>query len=202
MPPNNEMVKITDGLAPLARPPLLLTESADEYAALVAALRQGIKRRGVIAQIYLEDMAAIIWEIQRLRRCKTATVNNAFRPALQSLLYKVLHTQGTIETLVDRRERVELADGWFDSQEGREEILAILKRFGLDETAIEAEAIRLTWSDLEMIERMQASLRLRLDKTLGCIAEYGEELGDQAREVSNRILTNDDATAFAADEAA
>ena len=70
MSSNNQTAPATDGLVPLARPPLLMTKSADELAALLSALRQEIKPDGIIENIYLEDLAAIVWEILRFRRYK------------------------------------------------------------------------------------------------------------------------------------
>ena len=73
-----------------AKPPLLITESASEFASLRAALEQEIKPNGVIEQIYLEDMANIIWDILRLRRCKTGIINNAMCAALEGILEQLL----------------------------------------------------------------------------------------------------------------
>jgi hypothetical protein len=69
--------------------------------------------------------------------------------------------------------------------------MAILHEFDLDETAIEAEAVRLTWSDLELLDKMQASLRSRLDKALRSVADYRDSLARQMRQSSDRILEND-----------
>ena len=67
-------------VALFAPPPLLITESADEFAALLAALQQEIKPNGIIEQIYLHDLAAIVWELQRMRRYRTGIVNNPSGP--------------------------------------------------------------------------------------------------------------------------
>jgi hypothetical protein len=197
MPPNNEVIK--NGLAPLARPPLLLTESADEYAALLASLWEEIKPTGPVEQFYVEEIAAIIWEIQRLRRCKVDTITKAIRPALRDLLRAAFYIPDSPATF---RDVADLVDNWFRTQKGKKEVLKILVQYGLDETAIEAEAIKLSSSDLEMIERMQTSQRLRLDRTFGCIVDYRKEFGNRVRQGSNRILENDDTIAIAASEAA
>src|SRR5262249_55774752 len=42
----------------------------------------------------------------------------------------------------------------------------------IDESAIEAEAVRRSSSDLELLDRMLTSLESRRDKALGCVAEY------------------------------
>jgi hypothetical protein len=191
MSSNNQIAPATDGLVPLARPPLLMTESADEFAALLAALRQEIKPNGMIENIYLEDLAAIVWEIQRLRRCKAGIVNNNFRAALKSLLNQLLVTPNILERIESEAEAEALADGWFVSRKAEKRVRAILRQFDLDETAIEAEAIRQSWSDLELIDKMQMSLRSRLDKALRSVADYRDGLARQMRQSSDRILEND-----------
>ena len=192
MSSNNQTAGATGQLAPFARPPLLITESADEFAALLAALRQEIKPNGMIENIYVEDLAAIVWEIQRLRRCKAGIVNNAFRAALQSLLKQLLATPNILERLESEAEAVALADGWFANRKTeKQKVMAILHEFDLDETAIEAEAVRLTWSDLELLDKMHASLRSRLDKALRSVADYRDSLARQMRQSSDRILEND-----------
>jgi hypothetical protein len=47
-----------------------MSESADEFASLRTALELEIKPKGIVEQIYVDDIAAIVWEIRRLRRCK------------------------------------------------------------------------------------------------------------------------------------
>src|SRR5262245_52633092 len=64
----------------------------------------------------------------------------------------------------------------------------ILSRFELDESAIEAEAIRRSSSDLELLDRMLTSLESRRNKALGCVAEYRASLGQQLRESADRII--------------
>jgi hypothetical protein len=65
----------------LSAPPLLMSESADEFASLRTALELEIKPKGIVEQIYVDDIAAIVWEIRRLRRCKTSIINTGFRAA-------------------------------------------------------------------------------------------------------------------------
>src|SRR5262249_19317311 len=87
MRPRNE-------LALLPKLPLLITESADEFDALRDAFDQEIKPRGIIEQMYVDDICAIVWEIRRLRRCKVVIINAAFRSALEHLLEQLLRQPG------------------------------------------------------------------------------------------------------------
>jgi hypothetical protein len=81
-----------------------------------------------------------------------------------------------------------LAQAWFTDQEAKKQVSETLSRFNLDESAIEAEAIRRSSSDLELLDRMQTSLESRRNKALGCVAEYRASLAHQLRDSADRII--------------
>src|SRR4029453_8977503 len=104
MRPRNE-------LSLLPKMPLLITESADEFDALRDTFEQEIKPHGIIEQMYVHDICAIVWEILRLRRCKVVIINSAFRSALEELLKQLLREPGQHEEVEDEAEA--LAQAWF-----------------------------------------------------------------------------------------
>ena len=171
----------------LPKLPLLITEAADEFDALRDAFEQEIKPRGIIEHMYVHDISSIVWEILRLRRCKVVIINSAFRSALQDLLKQVLRQPGQYEHHV-KDEAEALAHAWFTDQEAKKQVSETLSRFRLDESAIEAEAIRRSSSDLELLDRMLTSLESRRDKALGCVAQYRASLAHQLRESADRII--------------
>jgi hypothetical protein len=177
----------TNELTLLPKLPLLITESADEFDALRDAFEQEIKPRGIIERIYVHDISAIVWEILRMRRCKVVIINLALRSALQSLLKQLLRQPGQYEYDVEDEAQT-LAQSWFTVQEAKKQVSEILSRFDLDESAIEAEAIRKSSADLELLDRMLASLETRRNKALGCVAEYRASLAQQLRESADRII--------------
>jgi hypothetical protein len=194
MRPRNE-------LALLPKVPVLITESADEFDALRDAFEREIKPRGIIEQMYVHDICAIVWEILRLRRCKVVSINSAFRSALEDLLERLLIEPGQYS--LDRRQRIRaqvLAHLWFTDKEAKKEadkeakkeVSEILSEFELDESAIEAEAIRKSTAALELLDRMLSSLESRRDKALGCVAEYRASLARQLRESADRIIDGKD----------
>src|SRR6478735_8675252 len=85
------MTRSSDGieLTLFSKPQLLITESAADFAALNAALMEEIKPRGTIERLYVDDIAALVWEILRLRRCKAVIVNIAFKAALSDTVYRL-----------------------------------------------------------------------------------------------------------------
>src|SRR5215470_16774390 len=118
----------------LPKLPLLITESADEFDALRDAFEQEIKPRGIIEQMYVHDISAIVWEILRLRRCKVVIINSAFRSALQNLLRQVLRQPGQSEYEAEDEVQT-LAQSWFSDQEAKKQVSEILSQFDLDESA-------------------------------------------------------------------
>jgi hypothetical protein len=181
----------TTELTLLPKLPLLITESADEFDALRDAFEREIKPRGVIEQMYVHDISSIVWEILRLRRCKVVIINAAFRTALEILLVQLLKQPGQYEHEV-RGEAQVLAEAWFTDKEVKKQISEMLNQFELDESVIEAEAIRKSSSDLELLERMLTSLESRRDKALGCVVQYRASLAHQLRESSDRIIDGKD----------
>src|SRR5262245_10674551 len=158
----------------LPKLPLLITESADEFDALRDAFEREIKPQGIIEQMYVHDFSSIVWEIRRLRRCKVVIINSAFRSALCSLLTDLRQPD---QYDCDEEDEAEaLAQAWFTDQEAKKQVSETLSRFNLDESAIEAEAIRRSSSDLELLDRMLTSLESRCNKALRCVAEYRASL--------------------------
>src|SRR5262245_4477259 len=180
----------TNELTLLPKLPLLITESADEFDALQDAFEQEIKPRGIIEQMYVHDISSIVWESLRLRRCKVVIINAAFSSALENLLVQ-LREPGQ-QDFHARGQARELAHAWFTDQEAKKQVLEILSRFDLGESAIEAEAIRSSSADLELLDRMLTSLESRRDKALGCVAQYRASLAHQLRESSDRVTGGKD----------
>lgn len=171
----------------LPSPPLLKSESIDEFDAIQQALATEIEPHGIIEDMYLADVGAILWEILRLRRCKSVIINAGFRPALENILVQLLRAPSDLNYSV-RNQAEDIAVRWFSDPEIKKQVREILNRFGLDESAIEAEAIRISSADLERLDRMLMSLEKRRDKALRCIGEYRDALARRLKESSDRII--------------
>jgi hypothetical protein len=173
----------------LPQPPLLITESASEFAALCEEFEQEFKPRGIIERTYVSDICSMTWEIWRIRRCKTTIINAAFRKALSEIL---LQAFGGYLTPGAEQKAEALAKRWFTDQEAKKQVSNLLAKSQLDETAIEAKAIQMSSSDLELIDKMLASLEARRTKAWHCIAEYRVALAQQLRRSSDRIIEGKD----------
>jgi hypothetical protein len=167
--------------------PLLSAESEAEFNNIRDALTQEIRPSGIIDQMWVDDIACGIWETARLRRCKAGIINAAFVPALKRVLTELLRHSGA--SLPDASEQAaKLAGAWFTERAAKKEAYRLLKKFRLDEMAIEAEAIRHSLEDLEVIDRLLASLEARRNRALRCLTEYREILATKLKQSSKQIL--------------
>jgi hypothetical protein len=167
-----------------SKPPVLRSESADEYTSLYKKLVEEIRPQGAIEAVYVEEITDLIWDIQRLRNCKVNVIHQTLRRALGSLLSQLL-------PLDEKIKAQGLADRWFEDTTAKEAVSKILKRFDLDESAIEAEAIKLTSDQLEWLDKALVLASSRLDKSLRFIKSYRVGFADDVRRHSDRLLMAD-----------
>jgi len=172
--------------------PLLINESADEFASLRKELKNEIQPEGAIEQMYVDDFAILIWEILRLRRYKTILIDSHRRDALRGILVELLCDDDYDQPYDKMLDAKDLARNWFDSKKAQARVAKLLRKFQMDEGAIEAEAFRLCSEDLERLDRMLTALEFRRDKALRCIADYRQIFSKQLRQAGDRILDNDD----------
>ena len=173
-------------LALLPNTPLLISESEDEFEALRSNLIEEINPRGIIEHMCVADIAEIVWESRRLHRCKAVMINMHYSAALKSLLRNVL-----VGDVVDYDHAEVLAQTWFTDKKAKKEVAEILRRFHLDESAIEAQAIKSVASELEILDKRLMSLETRRNRAIRNIAEYRESFARKVRESSDRIIEAD-----------
>jgi hypothetical protein len=166
---------------PLSQPAILMTESKEDYQDLQTSLEHEIMPRSFVESIYVADIAALTWDILRLRRCKAGIINAAFDKALQNLLEPLF-------SVFDSSAAENLARRWFTDSKAKKEVAELLRKVRLDEFAIEAEAVRLSSSDLEALDRMLSAYESRRNKALRGIEDYRVGFAKTVRASSDRVL--------------
>jgi hypothetical protein len=171
----------------LPQTPLLISESADEFDRIRDALDQEIEPRGIIEQMYVSDIACLIWEILRLRRCKAALINSQIHAALITVLTQILREpgQGGFEVEAEAKK---LAYAWNNNKVARRRVLKLLAQKQLDESAIEAEAIQKLSTEIEQLDRMLTSSESRRNKALRAISEYRGGLARQLGHSTDQLI--------------
>lgn len=150
---------------------LLVTECAKDFARRHKKLSDQVGRVGAVGDAYVDDLAHTRWEIDRFNRIAAGLLNNACRQALENLLKQVLSRED-FETHLDREHAAEdLAKRYFEDKEVKADVSELLRKFRLDEAAIEAEAFRLCAAELEAVNRIVAFKQVRCDKNLFVLSE-------------------------------
>jgi uncharacterized protein YecE (DUF72 family) len=123
----------------LQTPPLLRSESAEEFNAFCENLNDEIKPQGPIERMYADEFAYICWDILRFRRAKAIMIDVGSRRALERLLQQI-ESNSTLHNIGDSPEEVSWL--YFRNASAKQAVLQIMELCQLDETAIAAQAIQ------------------------------------------------------------
>jgi hypothetical protein len=160
-------------------PPLLITESQEEFSRIREDLYQEINPVGIIEQMYVDEIADLVWQILRLKRCKAGVTNLAFHEASARILGQLMDAGPDV------------ARDWISDPEIAKQVETGLATYKLDGSVIIAEAIKKSSYELERIETLLASLETRRDRALLRIAQYRGELGAVLRKASGRLIESE-----------
>jgi len=167
--------------------PVLPVESAEEFDHLHKAFKDEIKPRGTIELEQVDELTCLAWDIRRFRCAKTELIKSKFPCAIRNLLRQVSKQSGH-SVLSANVEADKFAYQWFADEGAKKKVRELLRYFYLDEFAIEAEAIRLSRSDVEELDRLLASLEWRFKKTLRFVAKLRGGFGRHLRDNLDRII--------------
>ena len=148
------------------RSPLLPTESVEEYERDRCAMKEAIKPRDAIEQIYCDDLVDERLQTARLRRWRTAMMKTAFAEAVYAVLRDLDELENIDVDYVVREACIDSGD--------KAALSEILARHGLDVSAIELEAFRRCAPDLITIDQLLTSHSSRRDKAVQMISVLGE----------------------------
>ena len=190
-------------LAVLMPPPVLITESMEEFNRFHNALKDELQIVGTVEHLMLNDIAELGWGIRRYRCAKVSLINSAMVPALKKLLRPLVkipaervapRAEGVLLTLDLEAERAldeeahRLAHQWLVDEDTRKLVFEMLEGNKLDEYAIEAEAMRIVAPELEKFDRLLASHEWRLSKALRSLAEFRGGFGRHLRASVDQVI--------------
>jgi hypothetical protein len=181
-------------------PSLLRSESLDDFETFNDELKKTLWPRDFIEEMYVADILRYEWEIIRLNRAKTEIIKLTYPEAIQSLLRKLSPSLGpSLNGIIDEAPlepehgaREELALDWSANRGAQRTIRTFLKRFKLDDHAIEAEAIILSMTSLEKLEAMVSVLQRGRDRAFQALHCYRASYAASVRKTINEI-TDDEA---------
>jgi hypothetical protein len=155
-------------LRPRISPASLLTESAERLEAKRDKLRAALYPKNRLEELYCDQSDHASNAIERLQRCGPAIINMAMPDALFCILGRLA---------VERERAIVLVEEWISGDPtARSEVSTMLQNSGLDESAIEAEAILKCLPTLIALTQLQASQIAIRDKGLSGLAFCREVL--------------------------
>ena len=133
---------------------LLSTESEEQFENERRGFESSIKPRNSIEKMYTDEISHACWQISRLRRIAAAILTLALRDGLFDIL--------TVQTSeLDRENAIVLVERWTSGDaSAKADVSRILKKHGLDESAIEAAAFLRSLRDQLAIEQLQEFIRV------------------------------------------
>ncbi len=111
----------------------------------------------------VSDITYHFWEQQRLRSCSDAVVEAAHRDALRRLIMPMLnHCEPLAEAYADAY--FGTADKERDPALDKQEVIALLEKHGLDESAIDVAAIEVSLGTLMRLEALSSKHEIRREE--------------------------------------
>lgn len=156
-------------------PPLIEGEDPAVYEALAGRISAAVEPRDVIEEIWVRDISDNLWEILRLRRLKAKLMHSASRLELAEALRR----------LTGKPSVSDLIDGWARRDAAMvEKVNAVLKRAGLDQEAILAQALEVKLDTFERIDRMIMQSEARRNLILREIDRHRDVLAQRLRDAA------------------
>jgi hypothetical protein len=164
---------VVPSVGPVITTSILITEDPDEFERRREAFIAEIAPRGYIERMYAEDFSDACWEIRRIKRSKTSVLNLAFKKALHGVLCELIKAPANfLDDLKVSFEAQSLADSWFSSEKAKAEVRALLAKFLIDESAVEARALVDASRQYKEMDRLLSDLERRRDNALAQLARY------------------------------
>jgi hypothetical protein len=162
----------------LGPPPLLEGEDAGAFEDLYERFRSVVTPRDFLEEVWVRDIVDIIWGMFRLKRLKAALMRAYADEGIKKLLGSAI--PGLFSDHIVKR--------WARRDRNAvEEVDEVLKRAGMDQEGIAAQAIAARVSVFESIERMIMQGESRRNAMLREIDRHRDGIAQRLREVVTQI---------------
>jgi hypothetical protein len=135
--------------------PVLNSEEQNMYWALYESIVKALKPDDPHEYLLMKTIADCDWQTIRYERAKSRIIDLKFKEALKNVL-RPLMEKGTI-LISPEHDADGLSRDWYADEETKRTIKDHLCDYGLDELAVEAEAIRLAMKELAALEQLVQS---------------------------------------------
>lgn len=188
-------VKPPAGLAKLfADPPLIASETREDYDSLFDAIAAAAKPKDAIAWLFVRDITDLSWEIRRERSQKLQVIKSAQEDEVRGLLTPTRSFTGELK-LFDVQEVDPAAEKiaeeirqWSTDPKARRKIAKKLADMGYDAAEILTRALNEAADCIDAIDRRIATYELRRMAALRAIEHYSETLARRLEALSSEAI--------------
>jgi hypothetical protein len=174
-----------------AGPPPLLIDGEDgaEYGAMLARILGFVKPADMLEEMCVQEVADLIWELQRLRRLKVALIRATTRRLLQEMLRPIIYSDRQPGSSSEDypNERV-LAVGWAAGErKAVERVRKLLGSCGSSIESVVAQAMASRMDEIERIDRMIVMAEQRRAAALRAVEGRRARLAAELRRVASEM---------------
>jgi hypothetical protein len=171
-------------------PPLLSTEHREHFEGILAQLVVAIAPANTIEQMWVYDVAVLVWEMMRLRRYKTMFIERKLGDAASRIAREFLgddeEADETEDSQLDNNEPDDIR--YLRDGQPRRRLTDALAERNLTTDVIDAEAFRSASYLIEELEPMLASLQARRDSIIREIGTYRESLARKVKAAMDDVI--------------
>jgi hypothetical protein len=173
-------------------PPLLSTERREHFEGILAQLVVAIAPANTIEQMWVYDVAVLVWEMMRLRRYKTMFIERKLGVAASHIAREFLgddeeaDDDETEDSQLDNNEPDDIR--YIRDGQPRRRLTDALAERNLTTDVIDAEAFRSASYLIKDIEPMLASLQARRDSIIREIGTYRESLARKVKAAIDDVI--------------
>jgi hypothetical protein len=171
--------------------PALLIDGEDgaAYEAMLARIVAFVKPADVLEEFCVQEVADLLWELQRLRRLKAALIRATTRRLLQEALRPIIYSDRQPGSASEDypNERV-LAVGWAaGDRKAVERVGKLLGSVGSSIESLVAQAMASRMDEIERIDRMIVMAEQRRTAALRAVESRRARLAMQLRRVASEM---------------
>lgn len=185
----------------LGTPQLLPHEDSTEFLQLFANFEDYGKPGNSRDYFAVYQATLLTWDILRCQTMQVGVLRSLQRPALESLLRKILvrtAASNGIPEAIARAEARQLAAPWFNDPASRPALMQTIENAGYPPNAIEVEAFQLALPVLAAIERLIVSAQRRLDHYLADLERTSKASALALRLAAKQAIIDNDAAVLSA----
>ena len=162
-------------------------EDEAEFEALLCALFQEVRPRGVVEQLLVSDFVQAAWDARRARRAVATTLNLMEQQSVTDILTQSDVDPGTAGTVARTRRAQAVSEIMLTGIEEHDDFQTTLGGRGLDAGAVTSNGFRIALGDIERMEKLASAADQRRINAMREIHRHRATLADRVQSAMGEV---------------